>query len=63
MIYDNLRFDFTYTPEVTSKENSAGNFTTESKTGPERIIGLNVTKLGYNNDFSHTFISFPAHSH
>jgi len=54
-IINNVRFDFNFTPEVISKENYSGDngsVTGESKTGSGRTIGLNVTKLGYNNDFS-----------
>ena len=54
-IITNVRFDFNFTPEVISKENYSGDngsVTGESKTGSGRTIGLNVTKLGYNNDFS-----------
>ncbi len=56
-IINNLRFDFYFTPEVISKENYSGDFngtsvTGESKTGSGRKIGLNGTKLGYNNDVS-----------
>ena len=51
-IINNVRFDFNFTPEVISKENYSGDYTGESKTGSGRTIGLNVTKLGYNNDFS-----------
>ena len=51
-IINNIRFDFNFTPEVISKENYSGDVTGESKTGSGRTIGLNVTKLGYNNDFS-----------
>ena len=54
-IINNVRFDFHFTPEVISKENYSGDngsVTGESKTGSGRTIGLNVTKLGYNNDFS-----------
>ena len=54
-IINNVRFDFHFTPEVISKENYSGDngsVTGESKTGSGRTIGLNVTKLGYSNDFS-----------
>ncbi len=54
-IINNVRFDFNFTPEVISKENYSGDngsVTGESKTGSGRTIGLNVTKLGYSNDFS-----------
>ena len=51
-VTDNLRFDFVYHPEVTSKENYSGDSTGESTTGFGRIIGLNVTKLDYKNDIS-----------
>ena len=54
-IINNIRFDFNFSPEVISKENYSGDnssVTGESKTGSGRTIGLNVTKLGYNNDFS-----------
>ncbi len=51
-IINNVRFDFNFTPEVISKEIYSGDYTGESKTGSGRTIGLNVTKLGYNNDFS-----------
>ena len=54
-IINNVRFDFNFSPEVISKENYSGDnssVTGESKTGSGRTIGLNVTKLGYNNDFS-----------
>ena len=51
-VTDNLRFDFDYHPEVTSKENYSGDNTGESTTGFGRLLGLNVTKLGYKNDIS-----------
>ena len=51
-VTDNLRFDFVYHPEVTSKENYSGDYTGESTTGFGRILGLNVTKLDYKNDIS-----------
>jgi hypothetical protein len=51
-VTDNLRFDFVYHPEVTSKENYSGDSTGESTTGFGRIIGLNVTKLSNKNDIS-----------
>ncbi len=51
-VIDNLRFDFVYHPEVTSKENYYGDYTGESTTGFGRLLGLNVTKLGYKNDIS-----------
>ena len=56
-IINNLRFDFYFTPEVISKENYSGDFngtsvTGESTTGFGRFLGLNVTKLDYNNDIS-----------
>ena len=54
-IINNVRFDFHFTPEVISKENYSGDngsVTGESVVSFHRIIGLNVTKLGYNNDFS-----------
>jgi hypothetical protein len=51
-VTDNLRFDFVYHPEVTSKENYSGDYTGESITGFGRFLGLNVTKLDYNNDIS-----------
>jgi len=51
-VKNNLRFDFVYIPEVTSKENYSGDFTGESKTGSGRFFGLNVTRLGYKYDFS-----------
>ena len=51
-VTDNLRFDFVYHPEVTSKENYSGDYTGESTTGFGRLLGLNVTKLGYKNDIS-----------
>ena len=51
-VTDNLRFDFVYLPEVTSKENYSGDYTGESTTGFGRFIGLNVTKLDYKNDIS-----------
>jgi len=51
-VTDNLRFDFVYLPEVTSKENYSGDYTGESTTGFGRILGLNVTKLDYKNDIS-----------
>ena len=51
-VTDNLRFDFIYYPEVTSKENYSGDYTGESTTGFGRILGLNVTKLDYKNDIS-----------
>ena len=51
-VKDNLRFDFVYIPEVTSKENYSGDDTEESTNGFGRIIGLNVTRLDYKNDIS-----------
>jgi hypothetical protein len=54
-IINNVRFDFHFTPEVISKENYSGDNGSvigESTTGSGRTIGLNVTKLGYSNDFS-----------
>jgi hypothetical protein len=51
-VIDNLRFDFVYHPEVTSKENYYGDYTGESTTGFGRLLGLNVTKLGNKNDIS-----------
>ena len=51
-VTDNLRFDFVYHPEVTSKENYSGDNTGESTTGFGRHLGLNVTKLGNKNDIS-----------
>ena len=54
-IINNVRFDFHFTPEVISKENYSvdnGTVIGESTTGSGRTIGLNFTKLGYNNDFS-----------
>ena len=54
-IINNVRFDFHFTPEVISKENYSGDngsVTGESVVSFQRKIGLNVTKLGYNNDFS-----------
>ena len=51
-VIDNLRFDFVYIPEVTSKENYSGDYTGESTTGFGRFLGLNVTKLDYKNDIS-----------
>jgi len=51
-VTDNLRFDFVYLPEVTSKENYSGDYTGESITGFGRFLGLNVTKLNYKNDIS-----------
>ncbi len=54
-IINNVRFDFHFTPEVISKENYSGDngsVTGESVVSFHRIIGLNVTKFGYNNDFS-----------
>ena len=51
-VTDNLRFDFIYHPEVTSKENYSGDYTGESTTGFGRFLGLNVTKLDYKNDIS-----------
>ena len=51
-VIDNLRFDFVYHPEVTSKENYSGDYTGESTTGFGRFLGLNVTKLDYKNDIS-----------
>jgi len=51
-VTDNLRFDFVYIPEVTSKENYSGDYTGESITGFGRFLGLNVTKLDYKNDIS-----------
>ncbi len=51
-VTDNLRFDFDYHPEVTSKENYSGDYTGESTTGFGRLLGLNVTKLANKNDIS-----------
>ena len=51
-VTDNLRFDFVYLPEVTSKENYSGDNTGESTEGFGRLLGLNVTKLGNKNDIS-----------
>ena len=51
-VKDNLRFDFVYHPEVTSKENYSGGYTGESTTGFGRLLGLNVTKLANKNDIS-----------
>ena len=54
-IINNVRFDFHFTPEVISKENYSGDngsVTGESVFSSQRTIGLNVTRLGYNNDFS-----------
>jgi len=51
-VLDDLRFDFIYSPEVTSKENYSGDYTGESTTGWGRIFGLNVTKIDYKNDLS-----------
>jgi len=51
-IINNIRFDFNFTPEVISKENYSGDLTGESVISSQRTIGLNVTRLGYNNDFS-----------
>jgi hypothetical protein len=51
-VTDNLRFDFDYHPEVTSKENYSGDSTGESTTGFGRHLGLNVTKLANKNDIS-----------
>ena len=54
-IINNVRFDFNFTPEVISKENYSGDngsVTGESVVSSQRTIGLNVTRLGYNNDFS-----------
>ena len=51
-IINNVRFDFNFTPEVISKENYSGDYTGESVISSQRTIGLNVTRLGYNNDFS-----------
>ena len=51
-VTDNLRFDFDYHPEVTSKENYSGDNTGESTEGFGRLLGLNVTKLGNKNDIS-----------
>jgi hypothetical protein len=51
-VTDNLRFDFVYLPEVTSKENYSGDYTGESTTGFGRLLGLNVTKLANKNDIS-----------
>lgn len=51
-VTDNLRFDFVYHPEVTSKENYSGDYTGESTTGFGRFLGLNATKLDYKNDIS-----------
>ena len=51
-VTDNLRFDFVYIPEVTSKENYSGDVTEESTDGFGRLLGLNVTRLDYKNDIS-----------
>ena len=57
-IINNVRFDFHFTPEVISKEiysvdyNGISVTGVESNTGSGRTIGLHVTRLGYNNDFS-----------
>ena len=51
-IINNVRFDFNFTPEVISKENYSGDLTGESVISSQRTIGLNVTRLGKNNDFS-----------
>ena len=54
-IINNVRFDFHFTPEVISKENYSGDngsVTGESVFSSQRTIGLNVTRLGKNNDFS-----------
>ena len=51
-VKDNLRFDFVYIPEVTSKENYSGDVTEESTDGFGRLLGLNVTRLDYKNDIS-----------
>jgi len=54
-IINNVRFDFHFTPEVISKENYSGDNGSEigeSVVRFPREIGLNVTKLGYSNDFS-----------
>jgi hypothetical protein len=54
-IINNVRFDFHFTPEVISKENYSGDNGSvigESVISSQRTIGLNVTRLGYNNDFS-----------
>ena len=51
-VTDNLRFDFVYLPEVTSKENYSGDNTGESTEGFGRLLGLNVTKLANKNDIS-----------
>jgi len=51
-IINNIRFDFNFTPEVISKENYSGDYTGESVISSQRTIGLNVTRLGKNIDFS-----------
>ncbi len=51
-IINSVRFDFNFTPEVISKENYSGDYTGESVIISRRTIGLNFTRLGYNNDFS-----------
>ena len=51
-VKNNLRFDFVFRPEVTSKENYSGGYTGESTTGFGRYLGLNVTKLDYENKIS-----------
>jgi len=51
-IITNVRFDFNFTPEVISKENYSGDYTGESVISSQRTIGLNVNRLGKNNDFS-----------
>ena len=51
-VKNNLRFDFVFRPEVTSKENYSGDYTGESTSGFGRYLGLNVTKLDYEDKIS-----------
>jgi len=51
-IYENLRFDFHFRPEVTSKENYSGDYTGESTSGFGRSVGLNGTIQGHSHDIS-----------
>jgi hypothetical protein len=54
-IYENLRFDFHFTPEVTSKDNYSGDYTGESTSGFGRSVGLNTTIQGQSQDISFGF--------
>jgi len=51
-IINSVRFDFHFTPEVTSKENYSGDYTGESTSGFGRSVGLNLTIQGLNHDIS-----------